>query len=140
MGNYFNPFSYFFGETTKTYNYPNHNILNDIKSQYILKAIFNNFSEKRKLNLIKYNKYYHEKILQMPLKNFIEKNGFIEKDLKIKEKKDDENKYNVFCFINSKYVKFCTIFFDDNPKKIKRNYIYKNEKISKIKIYMYKNY
>ena len=107
---------------------------NLIKSKFILKKIFNNIQNNNILKIIKYNKNlqnrlgfgiddykeYGKIIIEL---EFIRKRGYNLCDI---------SNY----FINSeKYDKsYFHIYFDNNKKEIKRNYITLFERIKKIKI------
>jgi surface protein len=105
-------------------------ILKNIKSKYILQKLFNNLSKMKLLDIIKYN---------MKIKNRI--------NISIKDYKEYSGIYSTIEIeiktVNSKYGRFITIFndkkyyhiyFNDNEEEIKRNYLNKNENVSKIKI------
>ena len=102
--------------------------IHNIKSKYIFKKIFNNINKMKFFRIIKYNKKL-QKILNI-----------------------DENDYRKFCEIeielipilnqHGKFINFHKkedksyfhIYFDDNKEEIKRNFLIKNENISKINI------
>ena len=104
------------------------NSLNKVKSNYILKVIFNNLHTNKLLEIIRYNKYiqkrmnkdinYYKKYLQIgieiiPLENIY--GNFINIS-------NNENK----CYYH--------IYFNDDGEEIKRNYIIEDDKVKKIKI------
>ena len=103
-------------------------MLNKIRSKYILSKPFEYISEKRFLNIIKYNialqkkfnfsfkSYFQIKIIIIPLQEEIKENKVF---------------INIMNKINEN---FFHIYFNGAKKEIKRNFIKPNEKVSKIKI------
>ena len=121
-------------EIFKNDKYKNKNILNEIKSIYILKKIFNNLTKINSLELIKHNKTL-QKRLNINIINYKE-HSEIYTPVEI-EILTAENKYSQF--IDENKVKeepnYYHIYFDNNNKEeIKRVYLMKNEKVKKIKI------
>ena len=104
------------------------NSLNKVKSNYILKVIFNNLHTNKLLEIIRYNKYiqkrmnkdinYYKKYLQIGIEII-----------------PLENIYGNFINISNNDDKtYYHIYFNDNEEEIKRNYITKEDKVGKIKI------
>ena len=105
---------------------------NDIKSDYFLRKVFNNLEKKKLLNIVKYNKNIKKRInINInDYKEYSEKYSSIEIEIK-------PLKYKYGKFINIKEEEgeiYYHIFFDNNKKEIKRNFIYKDEEIKVIKI------
>ena len=106
------------------------NILNNIKSKYILKQILNDIKQNKSLKLIKCNKLLQNKldIGIIDYKNYYE---LIEIEIYPQLKKEK----NIFINILPKLKSHYHIYFNDNnAKEIKRNYFTKNDNIKKIKI------
>ena len=127
----------------------------NVKSKYILQKIFNNLEKKKFLKVVKYNKNiryrldinindYKEyceqylsieieiKLEKFRLSNFInikfdnDEGSFIYKDEENYDDNSDDNS-------NADY-KYYHIYFDNNKKEIKRNYIKYGDHIKIIKI------
>ena len=107
------------------------NQLENIKSKYILEKVFDNLEKKRILNMVKYNKNLMKRInIDInDYKEYSEKYSSIEIEIKTKN-----NEYCKFINLKKEEEKFYHIYFNNNSKEIKRNYINKNEKIEIIKI------
>ena len=105
--------------------------LEKINSKYILKIVFNNLEKKKLYDILKYNKNIRKRIniSISDYKEYSEKYSSIE--IKIKP---SNNKYGKF--INEKEEIYYHIYFNNNEKEIKREYINKDEefKIIRIKI------
>ena len=106
-------------------------ILKNIKSNYILKKIFNNFSKKYSLYLIKYSKYIKNR-LKISIKDYKEYSGTYT-SIEI-EVKPFNNKYGKFININMENQIYYHIYFNNNKDEINRNYLYQNDKVEKLKI------
>ena len=120
---------------TKIISPQKENILNNIKSKFILRFIFDYIPENKRINLVKYNKILQQNLFDTILGEIFQK-YLIEIELTIDDKKNNNNKF--FRFINPIYMKYCNIYLNnDYETNIKKNYIYSIEKISKIKIYLY---
>ena len=103
--------------------------LNNIKNINLLKKIFKHVRTNLHFKLIKYNKKMQER-LYMNLNDYIAFSSQIEIEL-IPVK----GKYDKFINImNKEEESFFHIYFNDNKKEIKRNYLYENENIKKINI------
>ena len=106
---------------------PKKNHLSKIRSNYILKQIFNNLQLKILLKIIKYNKALQKRI------------GINKKDYQnylkiIIELIPLKNINTYFINIDKGFKSFCHIYFDDNEKEVNRYYLKENDKIKKIKI------
>ena len=107
-------------------------MLKNIKSKYIIKEIFSYLSEGKVLKLVKYNKYFKEKI-ELEHRDY-RKFEQIEIEITLKQFEDDYERKKMY-FINKELEsKFYHIFFDNDNIEQKRNYLYSNEKIEKIKV------
>ena len=107
-------------------------MINEIKSKYILQYIFEHVCQRIILNLSKYNKLLQKK-MDISLNDY---RLFNQIEIEIIPKGIPYYSKEKFPFIkmfnenkNSFYV-----YFDDNPKRIKRNYFIQKDKISKIKV------
>ena len=105
------------------------NFFNAIKSKLILKKIFNNLKIIKLLQIIHYNKNLQNKLN-------IRKTNYKREYWKIKiEIIPKENEFGKFINIKNKYKSYFHIYFNDNElKEIKRNYIIKDDKVTKIRI------
>ena len=103
----------------------------NIKSKYILQKIFNNLEKKIILNIVKYNKDIKERIN-------ININDFKEFSVKYSsveiEIKPFSYQHCHLIHINEKDKIYYHIYFNNDKKEIKRNYININEKVEIIKI------
>ena len=103
------------------YNFKN------IKSNYILKKIFNQLEEKTSLEIIKYSKTI-QKRLNKDINDY-KKYNQIEIEI-IPIEKGDKNRFINFLETNLK--EYYHIYFNDKKEEISRNYFTKNEKVRKI--------
>ena len=99
-----------------------------IKSLFILKKIFRNLSKKNFFEIAKYNKNLKKRI-DINIKDYKEYSELIEIEIE-----PVNNKYGQFINIKEEDKKYFHIYFNNNKKEIKRNYIKENEKIEIIKI------
>ena len=104
------------------------NFLIKIRSKYILKQIFDNLKENKLLEIIRYNKNIQNK-LNKKLKDFIKEYSKIVIEIIPKE-----NTYGKFICIPKKYESYYHIYFNDNKEEIKRQKLYEDENIFKIKV------
>ena len=105
--------------------------IKNIKSNYILKKIFNNLEEKKSLKVIKINNNI-KKNLNININNYKEysaKYSSIEIEIKIVN-----NEYGKFINIEKEDEIYYHIYFNNKKEEIKRNYIKKGEKVENIKI------
>ena len=112
------------------------NILNKIRSNYILKKIYLHLHQKRALEFIKYNKKLNQRlnIELSDYKKYFEIYTTIEIEIV-----PVLNRYGKFINIKVQEDPHIHIYFNNDKKekkrnKFKRNYIYKRDKASKIKI------
>ena len=107
--------------------------IDNIKSRYILKIIFNNLCQKKLLNVIGYNKKLQKRlnINKEDYKKYSETYTTIE-IIVIPIKKKSGKFYNIPYKEKNSYFK---VYFNNNNKeKIRRNYITKTDKVKTIKI------
>jgi len=104
-------------------------MLKDIKSKYIVKEILDILDEGKKLKLIKYNKLFQKKI--DITKNDYRKYCQIDIEISLVEIK--ESKKVKFININEE-INLYHIFFDEDKKEKKRDYVTNREAIKNIKI------
>ena len=107
------------------------NNFDNLKSNFILKKIFDLMKENKKLKIINYNKTL-QKRLNLTLntyKEYYQNHSPIE--IELKPVKDT---YGLFISIPEENEEYYHIYFDDSKKEIKRNSLEKNEKVKKIKI------
>ena len=105
------------------------NILNNINSKYILKQILDNLSNKKVLQLIKYNKQLKEKIDI----NINDYKSFCEK-IEIEIVISNEITHGKFININKGEEPFYHIYFNNNNIEKNRNYINEKDKAKNITI------
>ena len=105
-------------------------MLKNIKSRYIIKEILNLLDEGRKLKLIKYNKKFQDKI--DVTKNDFRKYCQIEIELSLIE--IEETKKMKFINRKEEYLNLYHIYFENETKEKKRDYVTNKESIEKIKI------
>ena len=99
-----------------------------IKSKYILSQIFDILMMPKALNIIRYNKEIKKK-LKRKLLDY--KNEYEKIVIEIIPKDNEDGEFINFPLSKKSYYH---IYFDCNNKMIDRNYIEKDEKVSKIKI------
>ena len=110
----------------------NKNILNSIKSIYILKQILDNIHIKKSFEIIKYNKNI-QNVLDISLNDYKNLTD-IEIDI-IPNKKGYKCKCNFINIVNEEDKKYFHIYFNNKKEEIKRDYIEKDEEnIRKIKV------
>ena len=99
----------------------------NIKSTYILKKIFNNLNEDRKLIILKYNKTTRKRlnITKIDLKKLSE----IEIELR-----PSKDKSGTFINITEENKPYFHIYFDDNKQEVKTNFLIEKHNINNIKI------
>ena len=106
----------------------NNCILANVRSKYILKAIFDYLQEYNSLNIILYNKNIQNK-LDINIKDYKELSK-IEIEVEMEIPKDDE-----FKFINisdENYIHYFHMYLDNKNNEIKRDYVTKGDKFKKI--------
>ena len=97
-----------------------------IKSKYIIKKIFDILPTTKKLNIIQFNNNL-KNILNIDIEDY-KKNGIIEIEI------PSDNINGQFISIKEEYSPFFHIYFDDNENETYKRYVYKSDKIHKIKI------
>jgi len=103
-------------------------IFKNLKSNYILKRIFNNLLKGKSLNIIKYNNNIKNRI-NISFKDYKEYSEIIEIEIK-----PANNKYGKFININRENINYYHIYFDENKEEIKRNLLNENDKVVKLRI------
>ena len=105
-------------------------MLENIKSSFILKVIFNVLTERKKLEILRYNKKFQNRIYLsiVDYKKYLQ----IEIDLILK---DELNDYDIY-YINKHFQNkpFVHIYFYYKEAERKILFITKNENITKIKV------
>ena len=101
--------------------------LDNLKSDYFLRKLFDILKKDKSLKIIKYNKQL-QKRLNININDYMQCSK-IEIELKIAN-----NKYGEFINIPKKEKEYYHIYFDNSKEEIKRNYLEKNEKVKMIKI------
>ena len=112
-------------KTEKSYK---RKLFSKIKSNFILKQIFNDLDKKVSLEIIRYNKRI-KKRLNKDINNY---KKYLQIIIEIIPK---ENIYGSFINISNNENKcYYHIYFNDDRKEIQRNYIIEDDKVDKIKI------
>ena len=110
------------------------NLFDNLKSNYFLDNIFNTLHKKRALEIIKYNDKI-KKRLNININNYKEYcETYSSIEIEIIPKK---NEYGYFFNLRDEYKNYKNyihIYFNDNKEEIKRDYINKEDKVTKIKI------
>ena len=105
-------------------------IFNNVKSNSILKYIFEFLNEKRNLEIVRHNKELLER-LDITIKDYKKYKNRIEIEIiPIKELKEEKN---IFINFNENKALY-HIYFNNNRKEERRNYITENDKVTIIKI------
>ena len=107
------------------------NYIENIKSGFIFKKIFDNIKKVIKLNISKYNKSLQKK-LNLEFDDFKDYAKFYS-TIDIELKLIDNGTGRFINFIHRKN-NYYHIYFDNSKEEIKRNYLKENEKIKKIRI------
>ena len=102
--------------------------LNKIKSNFIFKRIFDNLKEVKKLDIIRYNKSFQNK-LNKDIDDYFNEYSKIEIDLI-----PFDNKCGKFINITKNNIPHYHIYFNDNKEEEKRKYFFLSDKVKKIKI------
>ena len=107
-------------------------IIENIKSRYILSKIYGIMTQKKKLEIVRWNKKIQNR-LNLDIKDFKEySQTFTPIEIEIIPRKD---KYGKFINIDNKVELYYHIYFNDNKKEIKYKYdIEEKDKVTKIKI------
>ena len=102
-----------------------------LKSDYILKRLFNNIPKRISLKIIKCN-INIQKRLKIDINNY---KDFCEKFSSIElEIIPIQNKYGSFIKIKEEDKKYFHIYFNDNKEEIKKTELNEKDKVSKINI------
>ena len=112
------------------------NNFEDIKSNVILKKIFEIIQKNKLLDIANYNKKL-QKRLNLTINDYKEYSQIyssIEIELKIADNKSKKYKLKKFINILDKDRKYYHIYFNDSKEEKKRNYLRENEKVNIIKI------
>ena len=107
-------------------------MLDNIKSLYILKAIFTNLSKRKYLCLIIHNKKLQSK-LNISIDTYIKYYNQIEIEI-IPDKNQINNNNKFINIMDERDKSFYHIYFNNENVEIKRNYFTINEDVSKIKV------
>ena len=107
------------------------NIFKNLQNDYFLIKLFDMLLKRRSLDIIKYNKNIKNRInINIDnYKEYLELYSSIELEIK-----PVNNRYGEFININAEDEIYFHIYFNDNKKEIKRNYLYPDEQIKTIKI------
>ena len=97
----------------------------NLKSNFILRKLFNILKENKSLNIMKYNKKL-QKRLNISIDNYKECSK-IEIELKL----DDDN-YGKFINIPNEEKEYYHIYFNNSNEEIKRFYLKEKEKVNMI--------
>ena len=110
--------------------------LGNIKSDVILKKVFDIIKQKRLLEMIKDNKKLQNrlKLNISDYKKYCQLYSSIEIELKPAVEYVDDNDYYKFINIHDENKGYIHIYFDNSNEEIKRNYLDFDEKVEKIKI------
>ena len=105
--------------------------LENLKSKYILKQIFEHFNSKKALEIIRYNKYFQNKfnVNISFYQEYSQSYSSIIIELNLAD-----NKYGKFINIPELDKEYYHIYFDNSKEEINREYLKVNEKIKIIKI------
>ena len=111
-------------------------IFKNLKNDYFLQKLFHILLKKKSLDIIKYNKKIKERI-NISIKDYKEYSE-IYSSIEI-EIKPVNNKYGEFININKENEKYYHIYFNDNKKEIKINYLMKNLNVDKLIFFVFEN-
>ena len=106
-------------------------IFNILRNDYFLQKTFNNLQKKKSLEIVKYNNNNKQRLnLNInDYKKYCETYSSIEIEIIPKD-----NEYGVFINIDDKDKIYYHIYFNDNKEEEERNYLDKNDNVSKINI------
>ena len=106
-------------------------VLSSVKNDFFLQKLFDNLLQKKLLEIIKYNNNLKDRI-NINLNNYKEySENYSSIEIEIKPIR---NKYGKFINIIKENENYYHIYFNNNEKEMKRNYVNENEKIKTIKI------
>jgi len=107
------------------------NLLESIKSKYIIQKTLDNLQRNKSLDIIKYNKNLQNR-MDISINNY---KDYLEIYSLIKlEIKPVDNKHGKFININKGDEKYYHIYFNDIKEELERNEIYNGEQIETIRI------
>jgi hypothetical protein len=109
------------------------NIFKKITSKRVLQQTFNYLKETKYLEIIKYNKMI-QKRLNISIDNY-KKYWRTEIEI-IPLMVRNEHQATFIKILNNEHQKYYHIYFNDEKKRIDRNYITKKDKVTKIKIFI----
>ena len=104
----------------------------NLKSDYILKKVFELMKKNKILKIMKYN-INLQKRLNLSINNY-KKYAQFYSSIEIELNLNEYDRKNRFINISGKEKKYYHIYFDNSNEEIKRNYLEEKEKINKIKI------
>ena len=107
-------------------------LLNNIKSNYFLKKLFQNLTQKKLLKIIKYNKNL-QKLLDIGLSDFRIYYEEIEIEIILLNEQKNEKKVK-FINLPKEFESHYRVYFNNDKDDKKRNYLTKDDKVEKIKI------
>ena len=109
-------------------------MFNEVKSDYILRKIFNNLYSKVNLKIIKNNNKLKQR-LEISLKDYIKIYNEIEIEIIPIETENLTKEENIFINYPKEFKSYFHIYFNNNySQEIRRNYITKIDKANKIRI------
>ena len=115
-------------------------MLNLVKSEYFLNKIFSQIRTKIRLQLLKKNKNFQKK-LSISINDYIKIFYQIEIEIFPKDTLEDDENKNIFINIPENEKSFFHIYFNgDINQEIARNYLKKDEDVSKIDIIIDKEF
>ena len=126
-----NPFNELSKEKTESNKIESKNIFKKLKNDYFLRKLFNHLLKGKSLDIIKYNKNIKDRI-DISIKDYKEYSE-IYSSIEI-ELKPVNNKYGQFINIDKENEIYYHIYFNNEKEEIKRNYLYENENVTKLKI------
>ena len=109
------------------------NMFNNIYSIYRLRNLFGLLNEKVLLGILKYNKKLQNK-LNIRINNYIDCYNKIEIEVVADKILSNISENIKFINIPKKDESYYHIFFNDNPNEVKKNYLTKEDNVSKVKI------
>jgi len=108
-------------------------MLDNIKSGYIAQKIISYVPKRIYLELLIHNKKLQKKI-KISLDTYIKYSNQIEIEIKMETDLTGRGIHHKFINTHEEEESYFHIYFDEGKEEIKRNYIGKNEKVSKIKV------